>query len=76
MTLVSALTSVPAVSLAGDFPLSLAAVGFRAVEGSGKWFFLSMAWTVRSKRRKSDSARVRMGMSSIELESSFTDTIH
>lgn len=38
----------------------------------GKLFFLSIAWTVRSKRRKRDSARVRRGISSIELESSFT----
>ena len=38
----------------------------------GKLFFLSIAWTVRSKRRKRDSARVRMGIKSIELESSFT----
>lgn len=48
--------------------------GFRwcAVGAKGKLFFLSMAWTVRSKRRKRDSARVRRGVRSIELESSFT----
>lgn len=40
--------------------------------GAGKLFFLSMAWTARSKRWNRDSARVRMGMSSIVLESSLT----
>lgn len=38
----------------------------------GKLSFLSIAWTERSKRRKSDSARVRIGTSSIVLESSLT----
>lgn len=49
-------------------------MGFRwwAVEGAGKLFFLSMAWTARSKRWKIDSARVRIGMSSMVLESSLT----
>lgn len=42
------------------------------VSGAGKDFFLSMAWTALSKRRKIDSARVRMGTSSIEFESSLT----
>ena len=43
-----------------------------ADDGAGKEFFLSMVWTVLSKRRKIDSARVRMGSNSIELESSLT----
>lgn len=47
-------------------------VARRCADGAGKEFFLSMAWTVLSKRRKSDSARVRMGSNSIELESSLT----
>lgn len=55
-----------APGLVGALPLIL------CVNGAGKDFFLSMFWTVLSKRRKMDSARVRMGISSIEFESSLT----
>lgn len=63
----------------GDLPLSVAVefwICFRwCAAGAGKLFFLSIASTVRSKRRKRDSARVRMGMRSIVLESSLTVTL-
>lgn len=59
----------------GDLPLVEAdsCVGLRRwVDGAGKLFFLSIASTVRSKRRKRDSARVRRGTSSMVFESSLT----
>lgn len=57
----------------GDFPFwDRESDGVPTPLGMGKLFFLSTAWTTRSKRRKSDSARVRIGISSIEFESSLT----
>ena len=74
-TVNSGLTLELDATASGDLPLSVVEfwICFRwCAAGAGKLFFLSIASTVRSKRRKRDSARVRMGMSSIVLESSLT----
>lgn len=71
----------PIAGRCGDLPLPVAEAesgvllaGRRwcAEGGAGKLSFLSIAWTERSKRWKSDSARVRMGIRSIVLDSSLT----
>lgn len=60
----------------GDLPLSGSDCSWVerrwTADGAGKLFFLSIASTVRWKRRKRDSARVRIGRRSIVLESSLT----
>ena len=70
----------PVFDNSGDLPLSALGEDPRwapnwrrcTVGAVGKLSFLSIAWTARSKRWKSDSARVRSGTRSIVLESSLT----
>lgn len=61
--------------VAGPVPVLLTGGRRWCADGTGKLSFLSIAWTKRSKRWKSDSARVRIGMRSIVLESSLTEGI-